>query len=161
MLVHRLRTSHRSLDLRARRARGRGVSVHTVVVFGSPRGATMRLESRRVGRLSSGDRSRRRMIGRARLVSLARRRASAGRDRRAVGAGLAWPRRRTLSTAARSAETESEGSDALSDGEDLTAALQCGVAEYKTWTTVEDKDSCSRQASEFVDIICAVYPFWI
>ena len=37
-------------------------------------------------------------------------------------------------------ETESEASDVLSNEEDLTSALQCGVAEYKTWTNVEGED---------------------
>ena len=36
-------------------------------------------------------------------------------------------------------ETESEGPDVLSDEEELTSGLQCGVAEYKTWTTAEDE----------------------
>ena len=36
-------------------------------------------------------------------------------------------------------DSKSVASDVLSDDEDLTSALQCGVAAYKTWITVEDK----------------------
>ena len=37
-------------------------------------------------------------------------------------------------------ETESEAADILSDEEELTSGMLCGVAKYKTWITVEDED---------------------
>ena len=37
-------------------------------------------------------------------------------------------------------DSKSEGPDALSDDEDLTAAFKCRMADDKFWVTVEDRD---------------------